>query len=806
MNAGHSIHGGDGWVGRPLPRREDDRLTAGGGLFVDDIKFPGMLHVALLRSPHAHARILKVDVAAARQLPGVQAILTGTDVQRVSRPLRSLIPIPVDVQAYCLAVDKVRFVGDPVVAVAALDRATAEDALDLIDVEYEPLAVAVDPYDAMKPDAPRVFDELSSNIVWHDSFTYGDPASGFKRAAHTFTDRMSIHRYVSTPLETMGCIARWENDGVTLWSNDQRPGFATQAIAGALQLGHSRIRLMVPDVGGGFGNKRKATYMTITALLAKMTGRPVKYMEDRHESLMALCHASNQSMDISLALDPDGQILAMSVRDLADEGANILNPTLHSVLKLTNMLNCYRIPALQFEGFSVLTNKCPSGPNRGIGKPFMCFAVERAVTLAARRLGMDPIELRRLNFIPAEAMPYESPIGNLYDSGDYNATLDKALEVARYPELLREQAEARRQGRYVGIGIASAVEPNTLNLSAYELMTGKNDTSGVGEGALVRMESDATVRVALGNVPSGQGYETTVAQIVADELGLTPDDINVTTWFDSSYNPWLYCSGSFANKFAGTDTGAIVGAARTVRDKILRLASPLCGHTAADLTLREKGIWLRGGNEALMPIRSIANAAYRDLLRLPAGEMPALEARHYYVDQQADLLSEGRKLRFQLQYSNSAHVVMTEVNPDTGAVKILRYAICHDCGREINPLLVEGFVHGATAHGIGGTLFEELIYDANGQFLTGSFMDYLKPTALDIPEFHVSSLETPSPFTVLGAKGVGEGGSIPSLAAIANSVEDALKPFGVTLNSLPLTPYRLWETIQQARAGTDEPT
>jgi 2-furoyl-CoA dehydrogenase large subunit len=470
------------------------------------------------------------------------------------------------------------------------------------------------------------------------------------------------------------------------------------------------------------------------------------------------------------------------------------------------MLNCYRIPALQFEGFSVLTNKCPSGPNRGIGKPFMCFAVERAFTLAARRLGMDPIELRRRNFIPAEAMPYESPIGNLYDSGDYNATLDKALEVARYPELLREQAEARRQGRYVGIGIASAVEPNTLNLSAYELMTGKNDTSGVGEGALVRMESDATVRVALGNVPSGQGYETTVAQIVADELGLTPDDINVTTWFDSSYNPWLYCSGSFANKFAGTDTGAIVGAARTVRDKILRLASPLCGHAAADLTLREKGIWLRGGNEALMPIRSIANAAYRDLLRLPAGEMPALEARHYYVDQQADLLSEGRKLRFQLQYSNSAHVVMTEVNPDTGAVKILRYAICHDCGREINPLLVEGFVHGATAHGIGGTLFEELIYDTNGQFLTGSFMDYLKPTALDIPEFHVGTLETPSPFTVLGAKGVGEGGSIPSLAAIANSVEDALKPFGVTLNSLPLTPYRLWETIQQARAGTDEPT
>jgi 2-furoyl-CoA dehydrogenase large subunit len=804
MSIAHGAHG-DGWVGRPLSRREDDRLTAGAGMFLDDIKFPGMLHVALVRSPHGHARILRVDVEAARRLPGVLAVLTGADAQEVSRPLRSLIPIPVDVQAYCLAIDKVRFVGDPVVAVAAVDRATAEDAVDLIEVEYEPLPAVVDPFAAMHADSPRVYDELASNVVWHDSFEYGDPKAGFARAAHSFTDRVSVHRYVSTPLETMGAIARWENGGVTLWCNDQRPGFATQAIAGALQLSQSQIRLMTPDIGGGFGNKRKATYLTITALLSKLTHRPVKYMEDRHESLMGLVHAANQVMDISLALDADGHILAMGVRDVADEGANILNPTLHSVLKLTNMLNCYRIPALQFEGFSVLTNKCPSGPNRGIGKPFMCFAVERAVNLAARRLEMDPIEIRRRNFIPAEDMPYDNVIGNTYDSGDYNATLDKALEVVGYPTLLREQEEARGQGRYVGIGIASAVEPNTLNLSAYELMTGRNDTSGVGEGALVRMEADASVRVALGNVPSGQGYETSVAQIVADELGVTPTDVHVTTWFDSNYNPWMYCSGSFANKFSGPDVGAIVGAARTVRDKILRLAAPLCGHAAEDLTLRDKAVWLRGGNEPVIPLPRIANAAYRDLLRLPAGEMPGLEARHYYVDPQANLLAEGRKLRFQLTYSNSAHVVMTEVNPDTGAVKILRYGICHDCGRAINPLLVEGMVHGATAHGIGGTLFEELMYDENGQFLTGSFMDYLKPTALDVPEFAVGALETPSPFTALGSKGVGEGGSIPSLAAITNSVEDALKPFGVTLNSLPLTPGRLWTAVQLARRGRGIP-
>lgn len=804
MSSGHTDTGR--WVGRPLPRREDERLVSGGGTFVDDLVFPRMLHVALVRSPHAHACIRHIDADAARRLPGVHAVLTGVDARRLSRPLRPLIPIPVSVQAYCLATDKVRFVGDPVAAVAAVDRATAEDAAELVRVEYEPLPAIVDPFRAIEPDGPYVFDELKTNVVWQDSFNYGDPEAAFARAAHVVHERFAIHRYVSTPLETMGVIARWDSDDVTFWCNDQRPGFATQAIAAALELPQSRIRLVAPDIGGGFGNKRKATYLTIAALLARQTGRPVKYIEDRRESLTGLVHAANQVMDLSLALDRDGTILGMSVRDVVDEGANILNPTIHSVLKLTNMLNCYRIAALHFEGHAVLTNKCPSGPNRGIGKPFMCFAVERAVDLAARRLGLDPADLRRRNFIPSSAMPYESPVGNTYDSGDYAATLDKALAMAGYETLRREQDAARAHGRYVGIGIATAVEPNTLNLSAYSLMTGKTDTSGVGEGALVRVEADGTARVALGNVPSGQGYQTVVAQIVADELGLTPDDINVATWFDSTLNPWLYCSGSFANKFSGTDVGAIIGAARAVRDKIIRIAGALTGADPATLELRDRGVWPRGGAAPLTSIADVASTCYRDLLRLPPGESPGLEARHYYVEPQANLLSEDRRLRFQLTYSNSAHVVVTEVDPRTGRVRILRYVIVHDCGREMNPLLVEGMVHGATTHGIGGTLLEELVYDENGQFLTASFMDYLKPTALDVPTFEVGALETPSPFTPLGAKGVGEGGSIPSLAAITNSVEDALRPLGVTFTSLPLTPFRVWQAIEAARRAPSTPS
>ncbi len=796
------------WVGQPLPRREDARLTTGAGTFIDDIVMPGMLHAAFLRSPHAHARIVSINADKARQLHGVHAVLTGHEVGRLTKPISTIIPFNTFLPNYCLAVDKVRYVGEPVAAIAAVDRATAEDAAELIDIEYEPLPAVVDPWKAIQSPDALVFDELNSNVIWHDKFSYGEVDTAFAQAAHVVSERFSVQRYISTALETMGVIGRWGQDVLTLWSPDQRPGFATHALATALQIPHSQIRLISPDIGGGFGNKRKATYMVIVALLARMAARPVKYIEDRQENLLGLVHASNQVMDLSMALDADGRILGLSLRDVVDEGANVINPTLHSMLKFTNMLNNYAIPAVKFEGYAVLTNKCHSGANRGIGKPFMCFAVERAIELAAQKVGIDSLELRRRNFIPASAMPYESPMGNLYDSGDFAATLDTALATADYAKLRAEQAEARRQGRYVGIGIATAVEPNSLNLSAYTLMTGRTDSSGVGEGALVRMEGDGSVRVSLGNTDSGQGYQTVVAQIVADELGIHPNRVNVAPGFDSAVNPWLHGSGSFANKFSGTDVGAIVKAAQTIRAKVLRIAGHISGRKPEELTIREAEIWAHGANQPLFSLAKVAMAAYRDLLRLPEGEMPGLEARHFYVDPQSNLPGKDtgdKRLRFQLTFSNSAHIAVTEVDPKTGGVKILRYIVAHDCGREINPLLVEGMVHGATTHGIGGALYEDLVYDENGQLLTGSFMDYLKPTALDVPEFEVVALETPSPFTPLGAKGVGEGGSIPALAAIANSVEDALRPFGVKFTELPLTPNRVWNAIQHAAAAKATP-
>ena len=792
-----------GWVGRAMPRVEDPRFLAGRATYVDDVVLPGMLHVAMLRSPHAHARIVRIDVTDAARHPGVAAVMVGDEIARLMPPLRPLIPIPGPPATYPLAVGTVRYVGEPVVAVAACDRATAEDAVDLIRIEYDPLSAVVDPERALEPGAPVLFDELGGNVLWHDTLTYGDVDGAFAAAAQVIRERFTIHRYSSTPLETFGVIAAVERgtEQVTIWSNDGRPGLTSGVVASALGVPMSRLRLLALDVGGGFGNKRKAPLLILAALLARRAGRPVKYVEDRRESLTALAHAANGVMDVSLAVGADGRFLALTLRDVVDEGANLQNPTLHNLLKLGNIVNCYRIGAVRIEAYSVLTNKCPSGANRGIGKPAMCFAIERIVDIAARKLGRDPVELRFANFIPPDAFPYETPVGARYDSGDYPETLRRGLALAGWDELRALRDDARRVGRLVGLGIATAVEPSTSNLSSYMLATGKPGTSGVGEAALVRVELDGSVRVATGNVGSGQGYPTVIAQIVADELGVAPSAVSVSPWFDSHENPWMFSSGNFSNKFSGTDTGAILGAARAVRAKLVAVAGHMLEASPADLDARDGVIGVRGAPGREVTVAQVAGVAYRDLLALPPGAEGGLEARYYYVNPNANLPDADRRVAVQLTFSNSAHIVAVEIDPGTGGVTFLRYAIAHDCGREINPLIVEGMVHGSTAHGIGGALLEEFVYDDEGQLLTTTFLDYTKPTSMDVPSFRVEALETPSPVTPLGAKGVGEGGAIPSLAAIANAVEDALAPMGVAITALPLTPARLWEAMQAARGA-----
>jgi 2-furoyl-CoA dehydrogenase large subunit len=786
------------WVGAAVPRKEDPRLTTGRGLYVDDVARPGQLHAAMLRSPHAHARLVTVDVADAARLPGVHAVLTGADAAAASRPIRPLIPTAVPLPDWCLAVDRVRFVGEPVAAVAAVDRASAEDALEAIRVEYEPLPPVVDPERALAADSPLLYPELGTNVLWHDVLAYGDVDGAFARADGVLRERFEIQRYASTPLETFGAIAEHDAglDAYTFWTNDQRPGLTLAILAESLDVPQSRVRLITPDVGGAFGNKRRPAYLLVCALLARRTGRPVKYVEDRLENLTALMHACNGVMDVELAYGSDGRVLALRVRDVADEGKNLVSPTQHNLIKLGNIANGYRIGAVSYEAYSVLTTKCPSGANRGIGKPFMCFAVERAMTLLARRLGLDPAELRSRNYVTAAEMPWTTPPGAQYDSGDYEATLRRALERFDYAGWRRAQAAARAEGRLLGIGIATSVEPAGTNLASYELITGRRAASGSAEAAMVRVEPDGRVRAALGDPAAGQGYETVVAQIVADELGLTPADVHVERGFDSATTPWLYLSGNYSNKFSVTDVGAVVGAARAVRDKLLRIAAHRLEIAVDDLELAEGQARVRGLPSRELPIRELARTAYADVLGLPAGEPPGVEARHAYQNPLARPVGADRTVRSQLVFSNAAHCCLVEVDRHTGRVRLLKWVVVHDCGRELNPAIVEGMVHGSTVHGIGAALLEEFRYDAEGQLLTATFMDYLKPTALDVPDLEVDRLEHPSPFTPLGAKGVGEGGSIPAPAAVANAVEDALADYGVTVRSLPITPERVWRWLR----------
>src|SRR5262245_2681695 len=787
------------WVGAALARTEDARLVTGRGRYLDDLSRPGLLHAAMLRSPHAHARIVRVDTRDAAATPGVVGVLTGADAARRSGPNRPLIPTPVPLRDFCLAVDRARFVGEPIAAVAAVDRATAEDAAERIVVEYEPLDAVVDPEVALRPDAPLLYPELGTNVLWHDVLVYGDVDGAFAGADGVLRERFEIQRYASTPLETFGAMAEHDpgTDAYTFWTNDQRPGLTLAILAESLRVPQSRLRLVVPDVGGAFGNKRRPAYLLICALLARQTGRPVKWIEDRIENLTALMHAANGVMDVELAYRADGRVLALRVRDIADEGKNLVSPAQHNLIKLGNIANGYQIGAIRYEPYAVLTNKCPSGANRGIGKPFMCFAIERAMTLLARRLSLDPAEIRLRNYVEPHQMPYTTPSGARYDSGDYPATLTTALARFGYDHWRAAQARARAEGRLLGIGLATSVEPAGTNLASYELVTGRRAASGSAEAAMVRVEPDGTVRAAIGNPASGQGYETVLAQIVADELGIAPTRVHVERGFDSATTPWLYLSGNYANKFSVTDVGAVVGAARAVREKVLRIAAHRLEVAPEDLELREGEVRVRGVAGRALSLTELARSAYADVLGLPPGVEPGLEARHAHQNPEAQPVDAERRVRSQLVFSNAAHLCLVEVHPRTGVVRILKHVVVHDCGRELNPMIVEGMVHGSTAHGQAAALLEEFRYDEHGQLLTATFMDYLKPTTVDVPDIEVDRLEHPSPFTPLGAKGVGEGGAIPGPAAVASAVEDALAHLGVVVRSLPITPERVWRWLQR---------
>jgi 2-furoyl-CoA dehydrogenase large subunit len=711
---------------------------------------------------------------------------------------------------YATAVDRVRYVGEPVAAVAARDAATAEDALDLIDVEYEPLPPVIDLAEAAGPDSALLFEELGTNVPWQGAVSYGDVASALREADVVVRQQLQMHRYSSIPLEPFAMLAATNPlaGAVTLWINAQVPDVIDDALREALGL--KDVRIFIPDVGGGFGQKihliRK--YAVITTLLSLRSGRPVKWIEDRTGHMMAGGHTCMQQWDVEAAVRRDGKVLGLRVHEMDDVGGSVSTLTIHFTNKLNNLTNVYTTQHIALEGSSVVTNKCPVVPNRGIGKPGMCFIWERTMDRIAETLGMDPVEVRRINLIGADQFPYQTPNGNVYDSGDYQGLIDRLLARIDYAGLRAEQARGWAEGRYLGIGIALGVEPGGRNAARdLAIFPGANVAgSGGVNGTTLRIERSGAVTLFLGSPNCGQAHETTTAQVVADVLGTTPDEVNVISPFDSEASPWGTAAANSGNNFHLYDIGAVHGAATRLKEKVLALASHLLDADPEELVLGGGGV--RRADGKAVTFTELGRVAYGNQARMPRGFEPGLQETVYFTFPHAYpflVPDELGRVRAQFSFSAGAHAAVVEVDVATGQVTVLRYVIISDNGTIINPDVVDGQIFGSAAHGISAALGEGFIYDEEGRLLTLTFTDYGKPTAEETPVVELEHYSVPSPFTTLGQKAAGEGASIPAPAAIAGAIEDALRPFGVHANVLPLNQEAVWRLIQDARAAGGQP-
>ncbi len=796
------------FVGQRVRSHEAPRHATGRGRFVDDFRVAGMLYGGVLRSPFPHARIVSVNAEAARNLPGVVAVLTPEDFKAMTHPFapgRYAAGLRAPIMEYPTAIDKVRYVGEPVAAVAARDAGIAEDALELIEIEYEPLPAVVDTTAAAQPDSALIYEELGTNVPWQGVISYGDLEKAFRDADVVVRDHLKMHRYSSIPLEPFAMIASADptRESVTMWINAQVPDVIDDALREALGL--KDVRIYIPDVGGGFGQKihliRK--YAVITALLSLRSGRPVKWIEDRTGHMMAGGHTCLQQWNVEAAVKRDGTVLGLRVHEVDDVGGSISTLTIHFTNKLNNLTNTYTVQNIALEGSSVVTNKCPVVPNRGIGKPGMCFIWERTMDRIADELGMSPVELRRKNLIQANQFPYQTPNGNVYDSGDYQTLLDRCLAGIGYDEFRAEQARAREQGRYLGISVVMGVEPGGRNAARdLAIFPGANVAgSGGVNGATLRIERSGQVTLFLGSPNCGQAHETTTAQVVADILGVSPDQVTVISPFDSESSPWGTAAANSGNNFHLYDIGAVHGAATKLKAKVTDLASHLLDADPEELVFSGGKVARADGKT--ITFTELGRVAYGNQARIPQGMEPGLQETCYFTFPHAQpflVPDELGRVRAQFSFSAAAHAAIVEVDVATGDVKVLRYLIVSDNGTIINPDVVDGQIYGSAAHGISAALGEGFVYDEEGRLLTLTLTDYGKATAEETPVVEIDHYSVPSQFTTLGQKAAGEGASIPAPAAIAGAVEDALRPFGVRVHDLPLTKEAVWRLIQDARA------
>ena len=777
-----------GLIGARVPRVEDARFIQGRGRYVADLTRPGILHVAFVRSPHAHARIRGIDVTRARPQAGVMACVTGEELARRVPPVRAESRmrgyLPTDYPA--LAHEKVRFAGEAVAAVVAESRYLAEDAAEEVDVDWEPLDVVHDAEAALVDGSPLVHEAAGSNGLVARTFTQGDADAALASASLVVGDRFRFHRHAGVAIENRACLAEWEAgaETLTLWSSTQVPGLLRDLLAELLGLPAHRVRVVAPDVGGGFGVK-SALYPEeiVVCALAQRLGRPIKWVSDRREDLLTSTQAWDEVIHAELGVNADGTIAGLRARVIADIGAYSIYPWTASieVIQVISFLpGPYRVPHYRGEGIGVATNKAPMGPYRGVGRPVAAFVTESLLDRAARRLGLDPVEIRRRNMILPEECPYRSPSGVVWDTATFQETLEGACAKADYRALRAEQAEARAAGRHLGIGVASYVELTGVG-SAIPVSPGSTVVTGT-EGVTLRVDPGGTVTAAFGLACHGQGHETSLAQVVAEELGVRMADVRVVHG-DTAASP--AGTGTYASRSAVLGGGAAILASRALREKIVAIAAHQLEASPDDLELTDGRIAVRGASDRAVTVRDVARAAYSGTRRLPKGMEPGLEATRFYDP-------------FFGTASNATHVAVVEIDPSTCAVRLRTLVVVEDCGRIINPLIVEGQTVGGVAQGVGAALFEELVYGPDGQLLTGSLMDYLVPTALEVPRVEVQHLDRPSPTTLGGFKGAGEGGTIGAPAAIANAIADALAPLGVEISELPVTPERLFRLLASA--------
>jgi aerobic carbon-monoxide dehydrogenase large subunit len=785
----HDPHAnGNGYVGQPVRAVEAERYITGNAQYVDDIQLPDMLHVAFLRSPHAHANLRGVDTSAAQARPDVAAVLTGADATAHTARLATPLNVPGyrDCGAWCLAVDKVRFVGEPIAIVAASSRYAAEDAAEAIVVDYDPLPAVVDPETALSPDAALLYPELGENALVHADFQGGDPDAQFERADFVIRETFYTQRQNANPLETRGLVASYDKraDQLTVWASTQGPHLMRTALAEFLRFPENRIRVVAPDVGGGFGTKMLVYPEDVAVcLLALQLGRPVKWVEDRREHLLAACTAREQVHQVEAAASRDGTLLAIRDRFLSDAGAYSTWPTTGAMeaMQAGKLLpGPYRLRHFRWESIGVLTNKAPIGPYRAVSRPTGNFVIESLLERIAQEIGVDPAVVRRKNLVQPADFPYDAITNLTYDSGSFVEAYDRALEMIDYAGLRQQQAAWRAAGRHVGIGSACYTELSAQGSASFR-SRGVANLSG-WDSATVRVEPTGTVTLSVGVSSHGQSHETSLAQVAADELGAELSSVTVLHG-DTAAQP--YGMGTWASRSAVAGGGATIIACRALKEKMLAIAAHLLEAPATDLEARRGEISVRGTPERSLSFEQVARIAYYQVHRLPEDLEPGLESTRRYDPPLGT-------------FSNGAQAALVEVDPETGQITILRYVIVEDCGRPINPRVIAGQVHGGAAQGLAGALYEEVRYDENGQLLSGSFMDYLMPTAGEVPAFELDTLHTPSPITMGGFKGMGEGGAISPPAVMANAVRDALAPLPLRLVRMPLTPERVLDAIAAA--------